>query len=260
MVLYLFAGAKRQRDIAAFVKILAEADFQEQVHLIEFDIARCTTQDLSKVQLQNEIKQAIQDGFIHMVILSPPCSSWSRALFNQVVRGPRPLRSERHPWGLPWLSGLKKALIDKANVLTKFALEVAKMCSISGVAFILERPEDLGRYKTGARPASIWQLPELRELSEKFGAVRRVLHQRHWGAASPKPTAFIATFPLHGDFGGRRLADVRCSRVLPRSFEEDQEQAHGDGPWHHSRHRSIPTQAMQEDRADDHVLSSLSSR
>ena len=40
VVLYLFAGAKRQRDIAAFVKILAMADYQEPVHLVEFDIAR----------------------------------------------------------------------------------------------------------------------------------------------------------------------------------------------------------------------------
>ena len=97
-------------------------------------------------------------------------------------------------------------MIDKANVLTKFALEVAELCGAAGVAFMIEHPEDLGTYKTGARPASIWQLPEVRSLSQRFGAVRRVLHQRHWGAASPKPTAFIATFPLHGDLGGLKGA------------------------------------------------------
>ena len=72
VALYLFAGAKRKRDIAAFVNILADADGSEAVRIVQFDVARCASHDLSEEELQAEIKQAVEDGFVHVIILSPP--------------------------------------------------------------------------------------------------------------------------------------------------------------------------------------------
>ena len=50
-------------------------------------------------------------------------------------------------------------------------------------------------------PASIWRLPELRDLASRAGATRWALYQRSYGAASAKPTGVLSTLPFEGDFG-----------------------------------------------------------
>ena len=50
-------------------------------------------------------------------------------------------------------------------------------------------------------PASIWQLPELRKISEDQGAKRVAIHQYHYGASFPKPTGILATIDLAPGFG-----------------------------------------------------------
>ena len=89
----------------------------------------------------------------------------------------------------------------RASTLTKFAIKVIETACMAGVGVMLEHPEDLGRHYTGACPASIWQLPELKNMAVKFKATRRSFHQFPYGADSPKPSGLWTTIDMHKDFG-----------------------------------------------------------
>ena len=76
----------------------------------EFDILRSEGHDLLE----------IAGGGYQLVMMSTPCTTWSRARHSN-VKGPYPLRNRQPPWGFLWA---KRA--DK-------------------ITAILEHPEDLGR-------------------------------------------------------------------------------------------------------------------
>ena len=54
---------------------------------------------LDKEQQENYI-QEIESGKIDMQILSPPCGTWSRAIWAIDLK-PQPCRDKAHPWGVP---------------------------------------------------------------------------------------------------------------------------------------------------------------
>ena len=135
-----------------------------------------------------------------MVIASPPCNTWSRATLNP-SSGPRPLRSSTHLWGFPWLSGPRKSKLEDANALMRITLDALVLAADLNIPFILEHPEDLGRYHTGDTPASIWRLPEVFDLAIKADATRWALHQRSYGTPYAKPTGILASFRLDDNFG-----------------------------------------------------------
>ena len=86
-------------------------------------------------------------------------------------------------------------------MLMRQTLEALEAAVSSGTPFFLEHPEDLGIYRTDLTPASIWRLPELRDLASRAGATRWALYQRRYGAASAKPTGVLSTLPFDNDFG-----------------------------------------------------------
>ena len=66
--------------------------------------------------------------------------------------------------------------------------------------FLFEHPEDLGKTLSGDKPASVWQLEEMRQFVESGKAFTFAIFQCHFGAQSPKPTRFVTTFPLAETF------------------------------------------------------------
>ena len=100
----------------------------------------------------------------------------------------------------------------------RLCLQVLELIEKSGftIYFWLEHPEDLGsvssyrrrarrmwfaRVDTKIRPASIWQLPQLRRLLQLPGALTRVFHQCAFGADSPKPTRVFTDLAYFGSLG-----------------------------------------------------------
>ena len=128
-----------------------------------------------------------------VVVLSPPCNTWSRARCRfRTSAGPPPLRNLHWAWGFPWLSGKQKELLDNHNFLMRQCFLTMALCIDFLVDFLLEHPEDLGAMHDEL-PASIWQLPELHELQRLANAITFAVYQCHFGAETPKPTRFMTT-------------------------------------------------------------------
>ena len=131
----------------------------------------------------------IAAGRWHIVVASPPCNTFSRALFHDAA-GPRPLRSRSHSRGKPDLHGADLQKVGGANALCEFSIgALAAQVKRSGLA-LLEFPEDLGDAPMG-RPASLWQWETMRALAD-LGLTRGATHQCEWAPVDySKPTGLI---------------------------------------------------------------------
>ena len=96
-VLYLFAGRPRKADLKDCL-VMHGKDKRFKVIVEEVDITRSASQDLSNGDYFNQQLIRIRSGRYDLVMVTPPCSSWSRAQYKP-GKGPRPMRSRRHPWG-----------------------------------------------------------------------------------------------------------------------------------------------------------------
>ena len=59
---------------------------------------------------------------VDILILAPPCDTHTRAR-HSLVAGPRPLRDASWPRGRPGLTAAEQIKVDKANILTDFAVQ-----------------------------------------------------------------------------------------------------------------------------------------
>ena len=162
-MLYLFAGAPRRADINSFLHAISLAqDFDLNVR--EVDIERSESDDLSSAQLWEQLFADIRDGKYDVIIMSPPCGTWSRVRFQwQLHPGPRPQRNKSWPWGFPWLSAAQRKKVDVANYFVSQTIQASCVEKLLPNFDPLASCEDLGSVN-GESPASIWQLEEMRDL------------------------------------------------------------------------------------------------
>ena len=73
------------------------------------------------------------------VAMAPPCGTSTRA--REIPGGPRPLRSDKHPCGIPGLSPGEQLRVDKANTIYALCIDVAKHCLNSGILFMIDNPD-----------------------------------------------------------------------------------------------------------------------
>ena len=120
-ILYLFSGADRPSSLAASL-LEMEKIYGAKVRVEMIDIVRSEAHDLSKNEVRESFKTRIQAGEFEAVIVTPPCSTWTRVrMANQ--RGPRPVRDMQHPWGFPWLSNGAKQEADLGSLLVVVLIE-----------------------------------------------------------------------------------------------------------------------------------------
>lgn len=121
--------------------------------------------NLLDASIQSELEARIKDNEFDVVIISPPCSTWSRANFEPPPGGspepryPKPCRSKQHPWGFPNARPACCKRADQGNTFIHFALRAtAAAISVKNdqgkvIRILLKHPEDLGRAHGGkARP------------------------------------------------------------------------------------------------------------
>ena len=204
-MVYLFAGKRRHSDIAAFLK-KAERSGRVRLELHEFDIERSPQHDLTDSSLWDRIYSILKEGHV-VLIVSPPCNTFSRARFQfRQHPGPKPLRTRTWPRGFPWLSAANRAKVDEANTFVDRCIKACHIVAEAEGHFILEHPEDLGTVE-GEQPGSIWQWPEVLELIPACGATSFAIHQCKFGAPTPKPTRFMSNMEVQ---------DARCLIALPK--------------------------------------------
>ena len=184
----------------------------------EIDIKRDATSDLLDSANWDKIFTEITAGDWDVLLLSPPCSTWSRARFRYAGKfGAKPLRSSTYVWGFPWLEASQRELADRGNFFIHQCIRAVQLQLSVGKFFLWEHPEDLGATSQGDHPASIWQLPEVRALGAN--AATWAIHQCNFGGSSSKPTRLLsnlpAALPLH--MGWPKFAtSAAYSGPLPR--------------------------------------------
>eukprot|EP00435_Cladocopium_sp_Y103_P020454 s3417_g5.t1 len=186
-VLYLFSGGPRKSDVRSYLEDLC---FKNGVKLkmTEVDLLLSDDHDLSNDSKWNELLEKIKANEYDVILMSPPCSTWSRAVWANRL-GPRPVRSREYPFGFPWLTGELREKAELGTLLVMRCIETLEVAPTTTVC-VWEHPEDLGRARNGT-PAGVWQLPELRKVARRRNMETIVFHQCMYGADYPKPTRLL---------------------------------------------------------------------
>ena len=79
---------------------------------------------------------------VDVLVLAPPCDTHTRAR-HSLVAGPRPLRDASWPRGRPDLTEAERDKVNKANILTDFAIQALRAAAERNVLALLEFPEDI---------------------------------------------------------------------------------------------------------------------
>ena len=213
----MFSGAPRKSDVRSCLKKLCDSK-GVKLEMTEIDLQISDEHDMSDEDRWQELVTKIKRGDFDIIIMSPPCSTWSRAVWANRL-GPKPVRSREFPFGFPWL---KSDLKEKADLGTTLVLRCVETLEVAPHQTIClwEHPEDLGRARNGT-PASVWQLEALRTAAKKRGMDTIAFHQCEYGADYPKPTRFLSDAKglLQLGFGGWPVfnKDLYYLGPLPRS-------------------------------------------
>ena len=220
------------------------------------------------------------------MVMVPRTPTWSRIQATN-TRGPRPTRSRRFPWGLPWAQGAQSSRLDDENALFHLALDCMSAFlgststkAVSWLAFI--SPEDLGPTHDH-EPASPWQLDRLQDLASHHGMHRSAFCQcRFSNSDFPRPTGLLTsarpplgTFKtgwpkIHGRYLGPLPRDCGCGKVHPsmqaksgsfvgprRMLEEGATTAVAAALWTHARNASLSPQGLLTKGCDLEVFKAL---
>ena len=192
-VLYLFSGCSRKGSVSFWTRKLA-AKWQVKVQIDMVDIKVRPHLDLTKGAVQQSLLNKIKAGVYAAIIMSPPCSTFTRATFSN-RRGPRPVRTFVHLRGLPRLTWTERKKANWGNVMTDFSYEVCKAVRKTHTIVIFDNPEDLGAIQQGPfeglRPASMWQWPIFGELVESGDFQTCAFYQQDFGTDYLKPTRLL---------------------------------------------------------------------
>ena len=193
MLLYLFSGPGGRSDgFAAWAKEWGRGAGVKVV-VDELDIINGSTADLCDDSTWGSLIKRIREGEYHAVLMSPPCSTFSRARRNdELESGPSALRG---PEGrdLYGLAGLRPELLDKVKVgtlLGERAAEAAKSCSMHQppVPWLLENPEII------PGDPSLFNLDSVKELLAHPGVFDQSFPQYNVGCLGLKHTDSGALF------------------------------------------------------------------
>ena len=173
-VLYLFSGRPRKNSVSSWLKRLSKRfGIDAEVEMVHIQVRPFL--DLTQREVQKRLLSRIVSGAYFAILLSPPCSTFSRVTWAN-RKGPRPVRSFRFPRGMIRLTWAERKKANWGNTMADFSFEAfAKQMQQKGRLALFENPEDLGAVKAGehagTRPASMWQWPQFEELLQQDGIV-----------------------------------------------------------------------------------------
>eukprot|EP00435_Cladocopium_sp_Y103_P058340 s2357_g20.t1 len=151
--------------------------------------------DLTQKKVQENLLNKIASGKYFAVLLSPPCSTFSRVTWAN-RRGPRPVRSFVMPRGFIRLTWAERKRANWGNTMADFSfLAFAEQMKHADTMALFENPEDLGAIKSGEhqgrRPASMWQFEMFLELLKLGSVSTAAFYQEDFGTDYLKPTRLL---------------------------------------------------------------------
>ena len=203
-ILYLFSGQSRKGSVSHWCSKLAKRH-SSAVSVEVVDIKVKPHVDLTLKSNREKILEKIKIQKYDVIILSPPCSTFSRAPWSN-RKGPRPVRSFLKPKGLERLSWMERKKANWGNTLKDFTFEVIILALERQVPMLLfENPEDLGALQhgpyAGQRPASMWQDERFQKLLADRAVQSVAFYQQDFGTDYLKPTRLLLKgFDMHRCF------------------------------------------------------------
>ena len=181
---------------------------QAKAHRMKVTVISCEKEngvDLLAEEPYLEFLEKAKEGFWDGMHSGFPCTSFSRLRWREAKGYPGPVRSKRHPYGIP---GIPRHRQQEADEGTLHASRTAHMAD----RIISSRPEDrLRPFATLENPPptdhgehlSAWELPEIANLFEKYeqdfilAEFPTCIYQPHldFGLRTFKPQMFGGTLP-----------------------------------------------------------------
>ena len=208
--LYLCSGPSRTGDFAEQIKELGTADsYVLNVDTLQGGYAH----DLSSPVVASRIKQLAADPNCLGILATIPCSTWSAARFVQP--GPEPVRDRTHPKGIPDSEGKISASALKANSLAQNVIEITEAAMAHGAHVVFENPVSRGSDSQFAiegreEHSSLWDLPVMKEFTERHGNLFVHFDQCRVGASSMKTTALFCSASIYAQVK-QRLGHLLCN-------------------------------------------------
>ena len=191
-VLNLCCGHRRAGDIA---DMCARLVFPAAMHIwiISVDIVSGNPEhNLASESRFSVLLGHIRAGRVHAWIIGPPCETWSRARFRQILdmlrRAPRPLRAPETPWCLENLGQREYQQLTIGNILLQCSVQLILESIPVRCSGVLEHPD----CPQEPHIPSIWKLEILRRLRAHASSDQFSFLQGPLGQVAPKPTRFHA--------------------------------------------------------------------
>ena len=193
-VLYILSGRPRKNSVSSWLRKLSK-HFGVTVEVEMVDIQIKPHLDITKDSVQQQLLSKIAAGRYLAVLLSPPCSTFTRVTWAN-RRGPRPVRSFVKFRGFARLSWSERKRANWGNILTDFSFEAfAKQMVHADAMALYDNPEDLGAIRAGEnrgiRPGSMWQFEKFSELLLLDNVDTAAFYQADFGTDYLKPTRLL---------------------------------------------------------------------
>ena len=207
-VLYIFAGKARHADVGDWLRSMSILQ-QFELFLVEIDLLRPGgpgVNDVLDEEVWGQLIAQMSAGLFDVLVITPPCNTFSRARFANYSPTSRPLRTKQWPWGFPWLEGRSLAACQLGNEFLRKTLQALRLAKSLQMGALCEHPEDLGATSDGSLPGSIWAMEETFSLVAELGAETAALFQCWFLAATSKATRLLALGIKLTDPEGHKLA------------------------------------------------------
>ena len=203
--LHLFSGERRSQDLQHFLEqIVVPAGFLLCILSVDV-IFNEITGDLTNLSNQRKWLHYAWCGCIVGAYAGPPCESWSRARrlggvagYSMGDGGPRVIRSQAFPQGLPALKIKELWQIQLANRLLLFTISLFNVLLHLRRMMVVEHPAEATGSEEGWL-ASIWKLYCVRQLAAHQDVQQIEILQGRFGGKSPKPTTLLVLCGRHID-------------------------------------------------------------
>ena len=188
--LHLFSGTEKK---------WADMEKSETV-MICLDKANNPGQDLLNDDVYSYLIALAKSGAVVSVIGGPPCRTVSACRSRSP--GPRPVRSEEHPYGFADLTHSEREMVEGDSVLWLrmmmlyiVAEETARRRKLPAVAYVQEQPRDPGDYRVDIpkeKLVSVWRFRAWKAFAKRYEMEMIHFDQGPLGHERRKPTT-IAT-------------------------------------------------------------------